>query len=251
MLSHRPSRSHAPSVPRIYATSMTTPAFRWLHEEGWDGRQLQAFAQLREAPAAPLYAPPPLVRTPRKPTPLTVGRWLLTPPLPGQGPATEAEPDLVRGIAEAQLTQTQFTTLTILLSPPRRPFLSWGNDQDKAALTLLISALILISQADQVRLLPLHASFLPALAQLGLSPHSRDLWVPLHSLSLLSGGPSHMHLSSIDIDPGEWWTLADAAAARSTLSYLEKRLVTLNKAAERAFSDRKRPGLLRLFSRRP
>ena len=67
---------------------------------------------------------------------------------------------------------------------------------------------------------------------------------------MLGGGPNHTVLHSIDIEPGEWWSLAFAAADRSTLSYLEKRLDSLKTTAERGLSRRRKHGLLQLFAGR-
>ena len=250
MSSRRSPKGSFPSIPQIYATSITTAAFRWLHEEAWGDLEKLAFAELRQAPAAPIYAAPPLVKARKRSAPQTIGRWLLTPPLSPSGSTPTCTPDAPIAAAEVQLTQSHFTTITLLLSPLQNPNTSWRESTAKAALTLLISGLILLTQADQVRLIPLNSNIIPDLATLGFSQHGRDLWVPLNSLTMLGGGPNHTVLHSIDIEPGEWWSLAFAAADRSTLSYLEKRLDSLKTTAERGISRRRKHGLLQLFAGR-
>jgi len=250
MSSRRSSQGSTSSVPQIYSTSITTPSFRWLHEEAWENPEKIAFAELRQAPAAPIYAAPPLVNTAKRAAPQTIGRWLLAPPLSQSGSAATGTAIAFIAAAEVQLTQGHFTTITILLSPPQDPNMSWRDSTAKAALTLLISGLILLTQADQVRLIPLSTNMAADLATLGLSQHGRDLWAPLNSLTLLGSGPNRTLLRSIDIEPGEWWTLAVAAADRSTLGYLEKRLAGIKKTAACELGSRRRRGLLQLFASR-
>ena len=226
-------RGRASSIPRFSPTSLTTPRVRWLHEETWDDAQKASYQRLRLAPSAGAYTPPPFVRNRRAEAPFLVGRWLL-----------EWADGTPVAAAEAQAQMTKFRSITLFISAA-----PWDAGEAKAALTLLVSGLIILTAADRMRLLPLSEAGGEALVKAEVGTAS-ELWTPLATMARTTRGG--LRLTAIAVDCVAWWTSAHGAADRRTLAYLEKRLeLEAERAALRAAAKKQsakpRLGLARAF----
>jgi len=210
----------------IAATSLTTASFKWLHEEAWDDAAKNAYSGLKILAPVGLYASPSTVRVARRAgaafkgmppsnatVPINYGRWLLA---PVDSP--------ILGAADAVLRTAHFKTLwlTLVLAPG----VTWEQAPVRPAVTLFISALMMLSAADQVRIVtPGHEDAGQVFGS-GEFYSKLQLWTPYQSLARLAGSPDALRLAVLLLDPNDWWQQDFAAADRKTLSYLERRIAS-------------------------
>jgi hypothetical protein len=195
-------------VPRFTTASLTTKDFRWLHPEAWNDEQKTRFCELRQAQLLGATKPAPYVHPRRRVPPTTVGRWLLE--LGGEGG------DVVAAV-DAEILITGFRTLHVLVSRCEAPG-GWSSDR-RAALSLMVSGLIILTKADVVRLVPLDRATGEALDGFGFGD-AQPLWTLKHEG--MTATP--VTVKSVTIDPHAWWESETGQADQKTLTYLEKRI---------------------------
>lgn len=153
-----------------------------------------------------LSAPVPFVHARRRVPPLLVGQWLL-----------ENAAGCSVAMVEAEALVTRFNTVHVLVSRCEESG-GWTGDR-LAALSLMISGLIIMTRADFVRVIPMDLKTSEELRATGFGPVS-ELWSPLS----VDGLPSSVRLATLTLDPHEWWLKEPGLSDQATLAYLEKRI---------------------------
>ena len=156
----------------------------------------------------------------RSEAPQLVGRWLLC---DGKG-------DAVRAAIEVQGARAGFSTLLALLSPVDGEG-GWTAPQSREALSFLVSALAILTEADLIKLVPLSVACGRELTQLGFGTE-QQVWTPLSSLARLASAEAGRSLPVVHIDAHAWWELETAGRDRQALAYLEKRIQLADELAK-------------------
>jgi hypothetical protein len=216
-------------------SSLSTKSFVWLKESDWDDGEKADFCRLRQVPPAVIYQPLPYIKARKRDAPRLVGRWLFQ--------------DLKQqafGFAEVEAHVTNFSLLTVLLSPCAFPG-GWTHAIGRDGLSLLISGLIIMTKADVVTLVPVDGRTSDELATVGFGD-PRNLWSPYLSLARLRSPVSGIKVQTRDVDAVQWWE--KAGDDRKTLAYLEKRLENEELSQKAQQGQRKKPlGLLERLNR--
>jgi hypothetical protein len=228
-------------IPRFATSSVTTPDFRWLAAEAWTDERKLEFARFRQAlPQSNAYAPVPWESNRRRVPPVLVGRWLLE---RDEGAAAVGAAEVV-GILRA------FRTLhvTVTRCGDERSG-GWVRAENQAALSLLLSAVMMAARADLVVLALADEAAAAALGEAGWGV-VKEVWVPQRTLFVdaFEEAPAARRMQTVTVDPHEWWLTDRGAADRKTLSYLEKRLDLEEREAE-ASARPPRQGMLMRMSR--
>ena len=125
-------------------------------------------------------------------------------------------------MVEAQIVVTGYSRLSVLVSAVKADG-GWRDPKAKAALSLLVSGLIIMTRSDLVTLLPLGPSVEGELADLGFGA-KRTLWSPYLSTTRLQHDITGIRVESRAIEAHEWWLTEGGERDQKTLAYLEKRV---------------------------
>lgn len=210
-------------IPRIAASSLSTPEFQWRYTDAWNDDDMSAFMALAQPPTSGFFRPLPFETGRRREPGQLAGRWLL-------GIGREGERSAATMSVEAQAYFRQFRVLHLIIGSGGGAF----REHSAEALSLMISALIIFTRCDVVKLIPDTLATADNLAALGWGD-MRRAWSPRDPfLSLIdAAGPVSELRGLVSIDPHEWWMTEGGARDKQILSYLEKRM---------DMADRLKPG---------
>lgn len=227
-------------IPRFAATSLTTKSFRWLHTEAWNDAHMVAFMQFRQAPPVTLFSSLPFEKIRRQTPPATIGRWILD----------DSEGRSIAGV-EVQGYWRGFTGLHVVVSDCAATGGWHGEWLD--ALSFMLSGLLLMTNADYARLLPIGTVGASQLIASDLGTVSQ-VWTPLTGEARLVTPTAGRKVATVTFDPATWWQRPTAQRDRVALGYLEKRRKLTTRRENFAQNRKPRSGfflsrLFELFSR--
>lgn len=237
------------TIARFPSNSLSTPEFRWLHEDAWEDTHKSYFFSV-SAKKLPLgiLGPTPLVRRRQSSAPALAARYVLDLPL-GQPAA---------GL-EIQVCFASFTSLHIMVSGlypnDATDAGDWSMD-GRAALAFIVSAAIILSKADVLRLVPGDSMVAEQFQRLGWG-NPRSIWTPWTEDAWLSSLQRGLPLGRgvkmpiVEISPSDWWQCDDGLEAHKALSYLEKQMVMREQATPKTSKPKGLINILgSLFGRR-
>ncbi len=175
---------------------------------------MRAFIALAQAPASGFFRPLPFETGRKREAGQLAGRWLLF----AGGEGEHGAPILS---VEAQAYFRQFRVLHVNVGSA-----SGGLPETAvAALSLMVSALMILTRCDVLKVIGGTAETARALAALGWGDE-RPAWSPRDTLTALGdgGGPVGVTRALVSVDPFAWWETEHGARDKQILSYLEKRM---------------------------
>ncbi len=206
----RPKRtlSTYSAVGKFPAFHLSTPSYRWLHEETWEKILYDFYIQNRLKVEKPIFKlSSPLVNRKSLGYVRTLGKWVLT-----------QENFLPISFCEVQEIKSTFKKIILIFNP--LDFLQHEQSEIKnfSPLSLIISALFIIGNFDictffienKLSPLKLHA----------LMEWSKD-WKTVYGID--EAQTSLIDYKSISLSKSEWWQKTNAIKDKKTLSYLERR----------------------------